>query len=135
MSANTTQHQYTIKEAAALTGLPASTLRYYESIGVITPISRGASSGHRVYDEADLDQVRWVAPVVPPTSTPSREQLFQDFVRATAQTTAIDEISYVDADGREQVLRAKTFRINSIGSGIDRSSLDAVQKTLPGRTP
>jgi DNA-binding transcriptional MerR regulator len=61
VSASTTQHTYTIKEAAALTGLPASTLRYYESIGVIAPISRGASSRHRVYDEADLDQLMWVA--------------------------------------------------------------------------
>ena len=61
MSARTTQHEYSIKEAAALTGLPASTLRYYEQIGVITPISRGASSGHRVYDEADLDQLMWIA--------------------------------------------------------------------------
>ncbi len=61
MSARTTQHEYTIKEAAALTGLPASTLRYYESIGVIAPISRGASSKHRVYDEDDLDQLMWVA--------------------------------------------------------------------------
>ncbi|WP_193614488.1 MerR family transcriptional regulator [Nocardioides lijunqiniae] len=61
MSSRTTQREYTIKEAAALTGLPASTLRYYESIGVIAPISRGASSRHRVYDETDLDQVMWVA--------------------------------------------------------------------------
>lgn len=61
MSASTTQHDYSIKEAAALTGLPASTLRYYESIGVISPISRGASSKHRVYDEQDLDQIMWVA--------------------------------------------------------------------------
>ena len=61
MSPRTTQHTYTIKEAAALTGLPASTLRYYESIGVIAPISRGASSKHRVYDEDDLDQLMWVA--------------------------------------------------------------------------
>lgn len=61
MSASTAQHSYTIKEAAALTGLPASTLRYYESIGVITPISRGASSKHRVYDEDDLDQLMWIA--------------------------------------------------------------------------
>jgi len=61
VSARTTQHEYSIKEAAALTGLPASTLRYYEQIGVITPISRGASSGHRVYDEADLDQLMWIA--------------------------------------------------------------------------
>lgn len=48
MSTPTTQRTYSIKEAAALTGLPASTLRYYESIGVIAPISRGASSKHRV---------------------------------------------------------------------------------------
>ena len=61
VSASTTQHGYTIKEAAALTGLPASTLRYYETIGVIAPVSRGASSGHRVYDEDDLDQLMWVA--------------------------------------------------------------------------
>jgi DNA-binding transcriptional MerR regulator len=61
VSARTSQHTYTIKEAAALTGLPASTLRYYESIGVIAPIPRGESSKHRVYDEDDLDQLMWVA--------------------------------------------------------------------------
>lgn len=61
MTASTTPHTYSIKEAAALTGLPASTLRYYESIGVIAPISRGASSKHRVYDEGDLDQLMWIA--------------------------------------------------------------------------
>lgn len=61
MSAPTAQRSYTIKEAAALTGLPASTLRYYESIGVISPISRGATSKHRMYDEGDLDQLMWVA--------------------------------------------------------------------------
>jgi DNA-binding transcriptional MerR regulator len=61
MTAGTSSRSYTIREAAALTGLPASTLRYYESIGVIPPISRGASSKHRVYDEADLDQLMWIA--------------------------------------------------------------------------
>ena len=62
MSAPTVQRSYTIKEAAAaLTGLPSSTLRYYESIGVIAPICRGASSRHRVYDKDDLDQLIRVA--------------------------------------------------------------------------
>jgi DNA-binding transcriptional MerR regulator len=61
MTAPATRHDYTIKEAAALTGLPASTLRYYESIGVTAPVSRDASSKHRVYDENDLDQLMWVA--------------------------------------------------------------------------
>jgi DNA-binding transcriptional MerR regulator len=61
VSTSTARHSYSIKEAAALTGLPASTLRYYESIGVIAPVSRGASSKHRVYDEDDLDRLMWVA--------------------------------------------------------------------------
>jgi DNA-binding transcriptional MerR regulator len=61
VSAATTQHTYTIKEAAALTGLPASTLRYYESIGVIAPIGRGDSSKHRVYTDENLDMLTWVA--------------------------------------------------------------------------
>lgn len=61
MTNRTAQRTYSIKEAASLTGLPASTLRYYESIGVLPPVSRGASSKHRVYEESDIDQVMWVA--------------------------------------------------------------------------
>lgn len=61
MTTHAVARSYSIKEAAALTGLPASTLRYYEQIGVIAPIGRGASSGHRVYDDGDLDQLMWVS--------------------------------------------------------------------------
>ena len=61
MTTHAGTRSYSIKEAAALTGLPASTLRYYEQIGVIAPISRCASSKHRVYDEDDLDQLMWIA--------------------------------------------------------------------------
>ena len=61
MSARTPPRDYTIKDVAALTGLPASTLRYYESVGVIAPINRGESSRHRVYDENDLGQLLAVA--------------------------------------------------------------------------
>jgi len=61
VSTQITPPTYTIKEAATLTGFPASTLRYYETIGVIAPIGRGASSKHRVYDEDDLNQLIWVA--------------------------------------------------------------------------
>jgi DNA-binding transcriptional MerR regulator len=61
VSAAATRHTYTIKQAAALTGLPSSTLRYYESIGVIAPIGRGESSKHRVFTDEDLDMLTWVA--------------------------------------------------------------------------
>ncbi|CAM3909183.1 MerR family transcriptional regulator [Nocardioides zeicaulis] len=61
MTTHVEPRSYTIRETAALTGLPASTLRYYEQVGVISPISRGASSGHRVYAEGDLDQLMSVS--------------------------------------------------------------------------
>jgi DNA-binding transcriptional MerR regulator len=54
MGIQATTHTYTIKEASSLTGLPSSTLRYYESIGIIEPIERDASSKQRVYSEEDL---------------------------------------------------------------------------------
>lgn len=46
---------YTIKEVSKVTGLPASTLRYYETIGIIQPIERDKSSKQRVYSEQDLN--------------------------------------------------------------------------------
>jgi DNA-binding transcriptional MerR regulator len=46
---------YSIKEAARLSGLPESTLRYYETIGLMKPISRDPSSKHRRYTTADID--------------------------------------------------------------------------------
>jgi len=61
VSTRTAGRTFSIKEAAALTGLPASTLRYYESVGVVSPVGRSASSGHRVYTEGDLDVLTWVA--------------------------------------------------------------------------
>lgn len=54
-------HEYTIREAAALSGLPESTLRYYETIGLLDPIARDLSSKHRRYTGDDIDQVIGVA--------------------------------------------------------------------------
>jgi len=52
---------YSIKEVAALVGLPPSTLRYYEDVNVIPAIARDPSSGHRIYTEGDLELLTWVA--------------------------------------------------------------------------
>lgn len=53
--------KYTIQETTKLTGLPESTLRYYESMGLIPPIKRDESSKHRIYSEKDLDIIVSVA--------------------------------------------------------------------------
>jgi DNA-binding transcriptional MerR regulator len=55
MNDTTESNTYTIAEAAKLSGLPESTLRYYESIGLIDHIERDASSKHRVYSEDDVN--------------------------------------------------------------------------------
>jgi DNA-binding transcriptional MerR regulator len=58
--ANTNQ-SYSIMEAATLSGLPESTLRYYETIGIIDPIDRDSSSKHRVYSEDDINVIVSIA--------------------------------------------------------------------------
>src|SRR6266480_5912443 len=46
---------YTNREVAKWSGFPESTLRYYETIGLIHPIRRDSSSKHRVYNENDVN--------------------------------------------------------------------------------
>lgn len=52
---------YSIREASKLTGLPSSTLRYYESIGIVKQVERGRTSGHRTYTQADIDILDTIA--------------------------------------------------------------------------
>ncbi len=48
-----------IRELSARTGLPAKTIRYYESIGVL-PAPRRKANGYRDYDESDVARVKFV---------------------------------------------------------------------------
>ncbi|WP_072803394.1 MerR family transcriptional regulator [Rhodococcoides yunnanense] len=45
----------TISDVSRQSGLSEPTLRYYEEVGLIGPIDRDASSGHRRYTDRDLD--------------------------------------------------------------------------------
>jgi Cu(I)-responsive transcriptional regulator len=47
-----------IGAAAAATGLPAKTIRYYESVGLIEPARSGGN--YRVYDEREVATLRFV---------------------------------------------------------------------------
>lgn len=52
---------FTIQEVSRRSGLSEPTLRYYEDAGLIGPISRDESSGHRRYRSADLDTLEALA--------------------------------------------------------------------------
>jgi MerR family transcriptional regulator, copper efflux regulator len=51
----------TIQDAARRSGLSEPTLRYYEDVGLIGPIARHSSSGHRRYREEDIDTLQALA--------------------------------------------------------------------------
>lgn len=51
----------TIQDASRRSGLSEPTLRYYEEVGLVGPISRDKSSGHRRYLEHDLDDLQVLA--------------------------------------------------------------------------
>ena len=48
----------TIQDAARRSGLSEPTLRYYEEVGLIGPIARDPSSGHRRYSEEEVDTLQ-----------------------------------------------------------------------------
>ena len=48
-----------ISEAAEKSGLTAVTLRYYERIGLIPPVTRG-NGGVRLYQESDLGWINFI---------------------------------------------------------------------------
>jgi MerR family copper efflux transcriptional regulator len=51
----------TIQDAARRSGLSEPTLRYYEEVGLIGPIARDPSSGHRRYREEEVDTLQMLA--------------------------------------------------------------------------
>ncbi|ULO10466.1 MerR family transcriptional regulator [Paenibacillus sp. 19GGS1-52] len=50
---------YSIKQVQLISGLPASTLRYYEKEGILPEISRDGG-GRRSYTEEQMDWLRFV---------------------------------------------------------------------------
>ena len=51
----------TIQDVSRRSGLSEPTLRYYEDVGLIGPIARDPSSGHRRYRDEDLDTLQALA--------------------------------------------------------------------------
>lgn len=53
--------EYSIQQAAELTGMSEHTLRYYERIGLLRAVRRDQSSGHRRYSADDISRMESMA--------------------------------------------------------------------------
>ena len=126
MTIHPSARSYSIKEAAALTGLPASTLRYYEQIGVIAPVSRGASSGHRVYDETDLDQLMWVSCLAATGMSVSDMRLYMGNNRLGADA-ASDQLELLEEQQVRLAAEARALALRQRYVALKVSYWEAVQ--------
>ncbi|MBO1741275.1 MerR family transcriptional regulator [Leifsonia sp. TF02-11] len=52
---------FSIQDVSRQSGLSEPTLRYYEEVGLLGPIARDDSSGHRRYSDDDLDAAQMFA--------------------------------------------------------------------------
>jgi DNA-binding transcriptional MerR regulator len=110
MSAQVITHTYTIKEVSHLTGLPASTLRYYESIGIINPVHRGASSKQRVYGEEDLEVLDAVACLsATGMSIPDMRQYMAN--RDKGAERADEQVQLLSTQKRQLAAQAKLLKV------------------------
>jgi DNA-binding transcriptional MerR regulator len=105
----------TIKEVAALTGLTAYTLRYYERIGLIAPIKR-AQSGQRRYAASDMDWLKFLLRLRATNMPISQMQTFA-LLRAKGNSTTAtrremleQHLQKVNADVQELKQSAKVLQ-------------------------
>jgi DNA-binding transcriptional MerR regulator len=126
----------TVREAAALTGLSAHTLRYYERAGLLEPVARNAS-GHRRYARADLEHLQFLH-CLRATGMPIRRmQEFAALARAGHATVDIG-LELLEAHRRDVQAQIEAFeralgiidakiqrlRRHSAAPGVSVASLD-----------
>jgi Cu(I)-responsive transcriptional regulator len=98
-----------INEVSQRSGLPAKTIRYYEEIGLITPLR--AANGYRAFRERDLHKLAFLgrARALGFTIEDCRTllALYEDSTRESAQVKAL-------AEGHLQAIDAKIAQLQSM---------------------
>jgi DNA-binding transcriptional MerR regulator len=90
--------EFSIRQVAQQTGLNIDTLRYYERIGLLVPVSR-ASSGHRRYRQKDLD---WIGLLIDlkETGMPLAEMVHFAQLRRQGDATAAERLLILEQHQR-----------------------------------
>jgi Cu(I)-responsive transcriptional regulator len=114
-----------IGEAADQSGLPAKTIRYYESIGLIRPADR-TEGNYRDYDDSAVRVLQFLkrARAFGFSIEDCREllSLYQDRHRSSADVKAVAERRIAEIDRKVQELRALR---GALGTLVERCRGDA----------
>jgi DNA-binding transcriptional MerR regulator len=51
---------FPIRELSQRAGVPTKTIRYYEEIGLLPPARRGSNGHRRVYDDRDVERLKFI---------------------------------------------------------------------------
>lgn len=115
-----------IGELAERTGVPAKTIRYYETIGLVAPATRDAN-GYRRYSFRDAAVLGFVQRArslgFPVKDVAALLALWRDRARASADVRglAVEHIGRIDAKLRElQAMRAALVDLTERCHGDDR---------------
>jgi MerR family copper efflux transcriptional regulator len=121
-----------VKHAAAATGLPPKTLRYYEEIGLVCP--KRAENGYRVYRSNDLQKLAFVGRArglgFSLDDCRMLLSLYEDQARSSAEVKALAK-AHVDEIDRKldelRSIRGELSRLISACHGDDRPDCPIVE--------
>lgn len=111
---------YTLQEVVERSGLSEHTLRYYERIGLLEPIERDQSSGHRRYTADDLHIIEVMACLRATGMSIDHMRKFLELARA-GQTGA-QELADLFESHRQQLeleLARKQEHLRYLGLKVD----------------
>ncbi|HCX66613.1 MAG TPA: Cu(I)-responsive transcriptional regulator [Rhodobiaceae bacterium] len=129
-----------IGEAAARTGVPAKTIRYYEDIALIESADRNAN-GYRAYSDEDVHTLRFLASARSLGFTVAQCRdllaLYRDRKRSSADVKAIAAAHDAEIDEKIGSLRAMRATLSTLMhkcQGNDRPDCPIIEELAAGST-
>ena len=124
----------TIQQAAQETGVSVHTLRYYEKIGLVTPIHR-AENGHRRYSDTDIYSVVFLTRLRA-TGMPIADMKRYVELAAQGEGTLPDRLTLLEA--HRDAVQQRLIEVNQHLAVIERkiehyreSNRDQLERMLP----
>lgn len=130
-----------IGEAAARSGVPAKTIRYYEDIALIESADRSAN-GYRAYSDEDVHTLRFIASARSLGFTVAQCRdllaLYRDRARSSSDVKAIAANHVAEIDEKIESLRAMRATLSTLMHkchGDDRPDCPIIETLAAGGAP